>query len=150
MVTDAMTHFTQTLATRLNANAASPSTRMAARGFTLIELLVVLAIIATLLTIAVPRYFGSLESSKEATLKQSLSVMRDAIDKHLGDTGRYPASIDELVSKRYLRATPVDPITERNDTWQTVAATEPGQSGMRDVHSGAPGNGRDGTPYASW
>lgn len=119
------------------------------RGFTLIELLIVLAIIATLLTIAVPRYFGSLESSKETTLKQSLAVMRDAIDKHLGDTGRYPASLDELVSKRYLRAVPVDPITERNDSWQTVAA-DPAKGGISDVRSGAPGDGRDGTPYASW
>lgn len=126
------------------------------RGFTLIELLVVLAIIATLLTIAVPRYFGSLENSKETTLKQSLAVMRDAIDKHMGDTGRYPASLEELVSKRYLRAVPVDPITERSDTWQAVTATDAApvtgvtMGGMRDVHSGATGNGRDGTPYASW
>ena len=120
------------------------------RGFTLIELLVVLAIIATLLTIAVPRYFGSLESSKETTLRQSLSVMRDAIDKHLGDTGRYPASLEELVNKRYLRAMPVDPITERSDTWQTEAAAAPAPGGVRDVRSGATGNGRDGTPYATW
>lgn len=119
-------------------------------GFTLIELLVVLAIIATLLTIAVPRYFGSLENSKEATLRQSLAVMREAIDHHLGDTGKYPASLEELVDKRYLRALPVDPITERADSWRTQPPSDPAKGGIADVKSGAEGNGRDGTPYASW
>lgn len=120
------------------------------RGFTLIELLIVLAIIATLLTIAVPRYFGSLEKSKEATLRQSLAVMRDAIDKHYGDTGQYPTSIEELVAKRYLRAVPVDPITERKDSWQTVGVPDGKAPGIFNVKSGADGNGLDGTPYADW
>ena len=81
-------------------------------GFTLIELLVVMAIIATLLTIATPRYTGSLDRSKEVVLKQSLGVMRDAIDKFHGDSGHYPESLEELVTKRYLRKLPVDPITD--------------------------------------
>jgi len=118
-------------------------------GFTLIELLVVMAIIATLLAIAVPRYFGSVEKSREAVLKQDLSTLRDAIDKYYGDTGLYPAALDELVTKKYLRAIPVDPITDSTATWLVVRPnTAPG--GVYDVHSGAAGNGRDGTPYSSW
>lgn len=120
------------------------------RGFTLVELLIVLAIIATLLTIAVPRYFGSLEKSKEAALRQSLQVMREAIDKHMADTGRYPDNLDDLVSKRYLRAIPVDPITESKDSWKTLSRGEGGPPGIFDVRSGAPGEGLDGTPYANW
>jgi type II secretion system protein G len=81
-------------------------------GFTLIELIVVLTVLALLLTIAVPRYFSHIEHAKEATLKQDLSVMRDAIDKFHGDKGRYPDQLDELVSARYIRTIPVDPITE--------------------------------------
>ena len=100
------------------------------RAFTLIELMVVMAIIATLLTIALPRYFGSVERSKEATLKQSLAVMRDAIDKFYGDTGRYPDALEELVTKRYIRSLPVDPITESATTWVTVAAAG-GREGQR-------------------
>lgn len=119
-------------------------------GFTLIELLVVLAIIATLLTIAVPRYFGSLENSKEAALRQSLSVMRDALDHHYGDTGSYPDSLDALVTKRYLRSVPLDPVTERDDTWVVVPPPEGAPGVVGDVKSGAPGRGRDGTPYAQW
>jgi len=124
--------------------------RQARFGFTLIELLVVMAIIATLIAIAVPRYFGSIEKSKEAVLKQDLSTMRDAIDKYYGDTGSYPSALDDLVTKKYLRNIPIDPITDTTATWITVAPEDAGKGGVYDVHSGAPGNGRDGTPYSSW
>ena len=82
------------------------------RGFTLIELMVVMAIIAVLLTIAAPRYFNHLDRAREATLRQTLAVVRDAIDKFHGDTSSYPESLEELVTKRYLRAAPLDPINE--------------------------------------
>lgn len=119
-------------------------------GFTLIELLVVLSIIATLLAIAAPRYFASLERSQDAALRQSLAVMREALDHHYGDTGGYPDSLQALVDKRYLRSVPVDPITERNDTWLLLPPPDGVAGGVGDVRSGAPGRGRDGTPYAEW
>lgn len=124
--------------------------RPSVRGFTLIELLVVLAIIATLLTIAVPRYFNSLETSKETALRQSLSIMREAIEHHYGDLGKYPDNLQDLVTRRYLRVVPVDPITGLTDSWVPVAAPEPGKGNLRDIKSGAQGNSRDGTPYESW
>jgi len=118
------------------------------RGFTLIELLVVLAVIATLLSIALPRYFGSVERSKEVTLKQSLTVMRDAIDKFYADNGRYPDSLADLVDKRYIRALPVDPITESADTWTVVAPPEGSAKGsVYDVKSGAKGRTHDGVEF---
>ena len=118
------------------------------RGFTLIELLVVMSIIATLLMIAMPRYFQSLERAREATLRQDLAVMRDAIDKFSGDLGRYPESCEELVVQKYLRAVPVDPITRSADTWQFVRSTNADEVGIRDVRSGAEGIARSGVPYA--
>ena len=123
---------------------------MRRRGFTLIELLVVMAIIATLLTIALPRYFGSVDRSKEAALKQSLSVMRDALDKYYADNAKYPEQLEELAEKRYIRSVPIDPITERSDTWTIVEV--PADAGVKgsvyDVRSGAPGNTSDGKPFA--
>ena len=121
-----------------------------APGFTLIELLVVMAIIAILVSIATPRYFNSVEKSKEVVLKEDLSTMRDAIDKYYGDSGKYPDSLDDLVTKKYLRKLPVDPITDRADTWVVVPPEDADKGGVFDLHSGAPGNGRDGTPYSSW
>ncbi|MCL6555373.1 MAG: prepilin-type N-terminal cleavage/methylation domain-containing protein [Burkholderiales bacterium] len=120
------------------------------RGFTLIELLLVLAIIATLLSLALPRYFHSVERAREAVLRQNLATLRDALDKYYGDTGQYPNNLQDLVTRKYLRAIPVDPITESSMTWISIPPDDPAEGGIRDVRSGAPGNGSDGTPYASW
>jgi general secretion pathway protein G len=123
-------------------------------GFTVIELLVVLAAIGLLLGIAVPRYFQHLDTAREVTLKQDLQQLRDAIDKFYADQTRYPANLDELVQKRYLRAVPVDPITQRPDSWVIVApdgaGAAQGQGAVFDVRSGAKGQGLDGTAYGTW
>ena len=121
------------------------------RGFTLIELMVVMAIIAVLLTIAAPRYFNHLDRAREATLRQTLAVVRDAIDKFHGDTGAYPDSIEDLVARRYLRAVPVDPITDSAQTWVLLPPPAANGSGqLWDLKSGARGSGANGTPYADW
>lgn len=121
------------------------------KGFTLIELLVVMVIIATLLSIAAPRYFGHLERAREAALRETLSVTRDALDKYLADHDSYPDRLDDLVSKRYIRALPIDPMTDSKDTWQVVAPPSPGMRGnVYDIRSGAEGNGTDGKPYAEY
>ena len=119
-------------------------------GFTLIELLVVMAIIALLLTLAIPRYFGSLERSKEAVLREDLFQLRDAIGKYYGDKGKYPESLDALASEKYLRKVPVDPITESTATWVVVAPEDPQKGGVYDVKSGAQGKASDGSVYAEW
>ena len=119
-------------------------------GFTLIELLVVMSIIAVLLTIAVPRYFRTLERSRETVLRQDLSVLREAIDKHYGDYGQYPDSLTALVERRYIRAVPVDPFTRSADGWQMAVSEDADHPGIRDVHSVAEGKGSDGLPYREW
>jgi general secretion pathway protein G len=120
------------------------------QGFTLIELLVVMSIIATLLAIAVPRYFRTLERSRETVLRQDLAIMREAIDKHLGDLGQYPDSLAALVERQYIRAVPVDPITRTADGWQMVPSEDPDRPGIRDVHSAAKGSASDGTNFVEW
>ncbi len=123
---------------------------MSRKGFTLIELLVVMTIIATLLTIALPRYFHSVERAKEATLKQTLAVTRDAIDKFYGDTGRYPKDLQELVGKRYLRSLPVDPLTESESTWIPVPVPDGTGGELYDLRSGAQGANPDGRNYVDF
>ena len=120
-------------------------------GFTLIELMVVLTVLALLLTIAAPRYFQHIEHAKEATLKQDLAVMRDAIDKFHGDKGRYPDSLDELVSSRYIRNVPADPMTDSTSTWRVIPPTDTEAKGaVYDVKSGAEGKAAEGSPYGEW
>ena len=122
----------------------------AMRGFTLIELLVVMAIIGTLLSIAVPRYFRSLQHARETVLKQDLAILREAIDKNYADLNLYPEALPALVEKRYIRAMPVDPFTKVTDTWTLVPSDDPDHAGIRDIHSGAADIASDGTPVASW
>ena len=120
------------------------------RGFTLIELLVVLAIIATLLTLAVPRYFGSVDRSREAVLKENLYQMRDAISKYYADKGKYPETLDSLALDKYLRKVPLDPMTESVASWVPVPSEDPQKPGVFDVKSGAQGKATDGSEFSTW
>jgi general secretion pathway protein G len=127
-----------------------PFLRRARRGFTLIELLVVLAIVALLLTLAVPRYFPSIDSAKETILAENLRNVRLVIDQYHGDTGRYPDSLEQLVEKKYLRKLPLDPITDSSASWIIVAPEDTSQGAVYNILSGAPGNDRSGKPYLDW
>lgn len=120
------------------------------RGFTLIEMLVAMAILALLMSIVVPKYFQSLDRSKEAVLMENLKNTRDVIDKFYGDTGRYPESLAELVTRRYLRSIPYDPITQSSRTWLIVPPEPPAKGQVYDLHSGAQGMTRTGRPYSSF
>ena len=125
------------------------------RGFTLIELLVVMTIIITLAAIGLAVYGNSVTRAKEATLKEDLFRMRDAIDQYNADTGKYPPSLGALVEGKYLRAIPKDPFTNSSDTWQTTPA-EPdpanpsAEPGIYDVKSGSDGTALDGSKYSDW
>jgi general secretion pathway protein G len=143
------THDTLAAAVRRRARARGE------RGFTLIELLVVLSIILILSSLALTQYRNSVQLAREAALRSDLYLMRDAIDQYYADKGKYPESLDTLVSDHYLRAIPSDPITRAADTWQTVQA-EPDSSvtsasaGIYDVKSGATDAAIDGSRYADW
>ncbi len=120
------------------------------RGFTLIELLVVMAIIATLLSLTMPRYFHSVDKSKEVALRADLKGMREAIDKYYGDNAKYPDTLDDLVAKKYIRTIPPDPITGSDQTWVLVPPEGSVKGKVYDVRSGAQGVAVDGTPYKEW
>ena len=122
----------------------------AERGFTLIELLVVMAALGLLLSLAAPRYVEHVDRAREVVLHQNLAGLRDAIDKFYADRARYPKDLNELVQHRYLRRVPLDPVTDRSDTWVLVPPTGQPAGAVFDVRSGATGQGRDGKPYASW
>ncbi|WP_338847716.1 type II secretion system protein [Massilia sp. W12] len=119
----------------------------ARRAFTLIELLVVMAIVSLLATIALPRYFQSIDTARETILADNLRITRETIDKFYGDTGRYPESLEELVEKKYLRSLPWDPVLENNTSWVLEAPDDGSKGSVYNLRSAAPGNTRDGRPF---
>lgn len=119
-------------------------------GFTLIELLVVLSIVALLLTIAAPRYFGSIDKSKDQVLQENLRAVRITLDKFYADKGRWPETLDELVEQRYLHAVPMDPVTESRSSWILIPPQNSDEKGIADVKSGARGSTKDGRLYESF
>jgi len=132
----------------MNHRAAQP--RLSRGGFTLIELLVVLGIVALLLTLAVPRFFPSIDGAKETILAENLRNTRAVIDQFYADTGRYPESLDQLVEKKYLPSLPFDPVLDSASGWTVVPPEDPSRGGVYDLHSTAPGKGRNGTPFSEW
>ena len=124
-------------------------------GFTLIELIVVVAIIGILVAVAMPVYKDSVNRSREAVLREDLWIMRDAIDQYFTDKGHYPEGLQTLIEDKYIKQLPVDPFTKSADSWVTETAesdesTPDAPAGIKNVKSGAAGNGMDGTPYSDW
>jgi general secretion pathway protein G len=121
-------------------------------GFTLLEILVVLSILGILVTLAIPSYQLATLKAKEATLKEDLFVFRDLLDQYYSDHGSYPSALEDLVEMGYLRAIPVDPMTQSKETWIEIflEEAEGDEQGVYDVHSGSNLVGTDGTPYNEW
>ena len=139
----------------IHSHLARARSRRSDGGWTLIELMVVIALIMILATMALVQYRNSVTSAKEATLKSQLFIMRESIDQYYADKGKYPDSLQTLVSESYLRSMPRDPFTTSSDTWQTVPAEpESGSTtaaaGIFDVKSGSEGTGLDGSRHADW
>jgi general secretion pathway protein G len=120
------------------------------KGFTLIELLVVLSIIALLLSLASPKYFNHIDRAKESALKQNLHNMRIGIDQYFGDHGVYPESLESLVEKSYIDKIPIDPITERSDSWIVTPPEPPLEGLVYEVNSASEEVAKDGTAYNTW
>lgn len=118
------------------------------KGFTLVELMIVVSIMGILATIAAPSYQSSLIRAKETVLRQDLFTLRELLDHHRADQGKYPPSLDGLVSAGYLRAIPKDPFTNSSRSWQEI--NEPTEGGIFDVYSGSDLVGINGTPYNKW
>ena len=139
----------------MHEQQVTPERPSRASGFTLMEMMIVMALIVILAGIGLSVYGNSVQRAKEATLKEDLFRMRDAIDQYYADKNKYPGSLEDLVSEKYLRAVPVDPFTSKTDSWQTTTSEpDPGnpslESGISNVKSGSEQTGLDGTRYADW
>lgn len=124
------------------------------KGYTLLELMIVVAIVGILVSIAIPTFQHTAIKAKEAALKQNLFTMRAVIDQFYADRKEYPATLEDLVEEKYLRAIPVDPFTHSSTTWTEIYEEqeegEDSPAGVFDVKSGSDGQALDGTPYKEW
>jgi len=120
------------------------------QGYTLIEMMIVISIISILATIAMPSFQKSLLRAKETNLRRTLFIMRDTIDQYFADHGRYPDSLQELETEKYVRQIPMDPLTGQTDTWVTIPPEGFAEGTVYDVHSGSNKVGLNGTPYNEW
>ena len=143
----------------MDEQKASPArplrTMTLSSGFTLMEMMIVMVLIVILAGIGLSVYGSSVQRAKEATLKEDLFRMRDAIDQYYADKNKYPGSLEDLVTEKYMRAVPQDPFTQSTDTWQTTMSdpdpSNPSQqSGISNVKSGSEQTGLDGSRYADW
>ena len=139
----------------MNEQQAMPARAPQTSGFTLMEMMIVMVLIVILAGIGLTMYGNSVTRAKEATLKEDLFRMRDAIDQYYADKNKYPANLDALVGDKYLRAVPIDPFTGSTDSWQTTTSEpDPGnpslESGISNVKSGSEQTGLDGSRYADW
>ena len=124
-------------------------------GFTLIELIIVMTIIGLLTAIAIPSYLTSVKKAREAVLREDLHTLRGSIDSYTVDREKAPQSLDDLVQAGYLKSMPIDPMTNRSDTWitsqsDTLSSITQMQGGIDDVHSGSEGLASTGGSYNSW
>lgn len=127
------------------------------KGFTLLEILIVMALVGILVGLAIPYYRSAPIRAKEAVLKENLFQLRKLINQYYTDKGKYPPSLQALVDAEYLKAIPMDPITNSSETWVVVWETQTEddltlglEPGIVDVFSGADKNALDGTPYNTW
>ena len=125
-------------------------------GFTLLELMIVMVIIAILAAIAIPSFTQNVKHAREAVLKEDLHTIRGAIDSYTYDKQKAPQDGNDLVQSGYLKVMPIDPFTQRPDTWifsqsdSYTSIDETQSGGIDDVHSGSQQVSSEGTTYNTW
>ena len=119
----------------------------------MLELMIAMFIMIILLSIAVPTYERSVRQARETVLRENLWQIRRAIDQYAADKGKLPGTVDDLVSEKYLREKPIDPIADKTE-WQEIQGEDSNSpdstQGLKDVKSTAEGQDSDGKSFSEY
>jgi general secretion pathway protein G len=122
-------------------------------GFSLLELMIAMFIMIILISVALPTYQRSVQHARETVLQENLWQMRRAIDQYAADKGKLPQSLDDLVTGKYLREKPMDPILEKAE-WKEIQGEDSnspdGEQGLIDVKSVADGEDSEGKKFEDY
>jgi len=61
-------------------------------GFTLVELVIVVLVLGIIAAVAAPKMFDTANDARDSASRQSLVVLRDAIELHRAQNGAYPTA----------------------------------------------------------
>jgi len=100
------------------------------KGFTLVELVVVVMILGILAAVAAPKLLGTSGTATDNGLKQTLAVVRDAIERYAAENAGGLPGTDETTFKtvlaEYLRGPfPKCPVAGGNDEVSVVGTASP-------------------------
>ena len=103
------------------------------RGFSLVELIIVVAVLGIMAAIVVPQFQSQSTRAKESVAKESLRILRSAIELYTAQHGGIPPGYTNndpqtspsgsnfynqlTVERRYMSKMPENPFNNRQDIW---------------------------------
>ncbi len=108
--------------------------RHAQAGFTLLEIIIVIALIGLILAVVANRIMGSQKRAEYQLAETQMQTIAGKVEQFRADVGRWPASLDELVTAPSNGAGWLGPYSraeELNDPWhKKIELRQPGENGQ--------------------
>jgi len=140
-----------------------PSVRLIRLGIGVVSIAILTVAASYLFRPANVCGWSSTRRAREATLRQDLFVIRQAIDSYTLDKQRPPKSLQDLVDAHYLQEIPTDPFSCKKDWLVPIEdmrldpdlrdvplSPDLRATGIVDVHSSSNRVDGEGAAYSTW